>query len=600
MQESVASITRKQRLVVAVTAVGVALSRLIALSKTPWDWDEVLFCLAVQEYEVTAHQPHPPGFPLYIALARMARWITDTDFHALQAVNLVAAMLVFPVVFWLARSFRFDFHGSLAAAILFSFLPNVWYHGGTAFSDVPAMVLFLAAIAAYMHSGNRVDARLYLAASLLLAAGMLIRPQNAVVAAFPWAVATYRLVRGKRFGAVIGCNMLVVALVAAGYGIAAYDCGFQAYVDSVRSHSKFVKEADSFRNAARPPLWRVLLTQLDPYDAGKVSLFLNVLVLAALIRGARNRVLEVALTFLPFFVFALFTVNPAGSSRFGLNFMAGFVLLAVEGAAVIAALVGRRYSPRAAFAVRVAVIAAIALRFATWTLPALETTRTTVAPPVAAAQWLQDHVPTTSVVFVDETVWPWVRYFAPGHKQVRPGNPANIVSSPEAKGGWYIANAPTKARDAIMFVRPRGRISNLVVKRSFEAFVQPAGSVAHFGAGWHGIEGDMTHSWRWGEQLSFVVLGPIEGKAELQLKFALPLKNLEPPLHVTFTFNGQRLATVPIVEAENEVRFVVDARGDAPNLLRIDVSDSFVPAEAGSHDHRELALMLYDYTWRKL
>ena len=35
-------------------------------------WDAIQFALALGEYDVVRHQPHPPGYILYVALGRLA------------------------------------------------------------------------------------------------------------------------------------------------------------------------------------------------------------------------------------------------------------------------------------------------------------------------------------------------------------------------------------------------------------------------------------------------------------------------------------------------------------------------------------------------
>ncbi len=597
MHGSEISIARKQRYIVGITAAIIALTRFVSLSKTPWDWDEVLFCLAVNDYNVAWHQPHPPGFPLYIALGKLVRIFADSDFHALQTVNVIAAMCAFPVMFWTARAFQMSFHGAMAAGILFAFLPNVWFYGGTAFSDLPAALLFLAAIGAYVGSGT--NARRYLLGSVLLAAGVLFRPQNAVVAVFPWTIATIRLLRAKQWRALIAGTLATVIVVAVGFGAAMWVTGAEAYVGSLRAHSAYVKMADSVGSPSRPPLGEVLLTQLDPFEGGKASLVMALLALVAIVGGRRRTVAEVLLTFVPFFIFALFTVNPLGASRFSLNYIAGIVLLAVEGAAVLGRVAGRMH-PRADLALRTAVIAAVAIRFATWTLPAFEVPRSTVSPPVAAAMWLRNNVPLSRTVFVDESIWPWARYYAPDHKQVRPRMPFNVIMNPESAQGWYIGNGVTDSDGAIRFIRPRTRIWNLVTKRSFESYVQPSSNVVMFGRGWYGPEGDMTDAWRWSSDRSLLLLGLAPGKGELRLKFSLPLDSLQKPVTVTLRYNGDVLDTIVAEEGEHDVRYVVPSRTTTPNMLNIEVSDSFVPAEHGSHDKRRLALMLRKVSWKKL
>src|SRR5262245_46197595 len=58
---------------IAAATLATAVSRVLALARTPWDWDELLFMLALDHYDVAAHRPHPPGFPLYIFAAKVVR-----------------------------------------------------------------------------------------------------------------------------------------------------------------------------------------------------------------------------------------------------------------------------------------------------------------------------------------------------------------------------------------------------------------------------------------------------------------------------------------------------------------------------------------------
>src|SRR5687767_9684327 len=126
-------ITARQRAIVIVVALVCAATRFLALARSVWDWDEALLTMALRDYDVTFHHPHPPGFPVFIALARVARLVVSDDFRALQAVNLVAALLVFPAVYLFARELRLRFLTCVMAGALFAFFPNVWFFGGGAF-----------------------------------------------------------------------------------------------------------------------------------------------------------------------------------------------------------------------------------------------------------------------------------------------------------------------------------------------------------------------------------------------------------------------------------------------------------------------------------
>lgn len=573
-------------------AVLVALTRFATLSHGPWDWDEILFCLALSDYNVAIHQPHPAGFPLFILLGKIARVFASSDFHALQAVNVLASLFVFPVMFAAARAFRLDFVPSLSAALLFSFLPNIWFYGGTAFSDPLAMVLFLGAIAGYLLAG--LDTRRYVIASLLMAAGILVRPQNAVVAVFPWTIATVQLLRARRFRAVVAGSIVLVLLLGIGYGAAAYATGIDGYVASLRGHSIYVTRADSFANEARQPLLEVIRMQLDPFDSAKVALALNLLALVGIVVGRRRVAAEVLLTFTPFFLFSALAANPAGTSRFSLNYLAGIVILAAEGTDAIA-----RRLPRARIAIHAVVVAVLLGRLITWGWPAFTLPRATDAPPTAAAMWLRDRVPPSSTIFVHGSAQPWATYFLPKHPRVVVDSTTSILAHPGAANGWYIAAMPPPPEGATEFLRPRNRTWNIVTKRGFEAFVQPTREVAGFvDDGWYNLEDDGQNTWRWSKRIALMRFGPSADERELRLRFHVPVEASPHPVHVTFTFNGEPLDTI-VAKPDNDVRYVVRPRADRVNELRLELSHAYVPAQHGSHDNRELGLMLRSWSWRR-
>jgi len=597
-------LNKRQHIALVALTILVGATRLYPLSQGPWDWDEILFCLAIDNYDVALHQPHPAGFPLFIFLGKIARLFVSTDFHALQAVNVLASMAVFPVMYWVARAFRLDFLASVGAALLFAFLPNVWFYGGTAFSDPLGMVLFLGAIAAYLTAG--LDTRRYVIASIWLATAILVRPQNLFVAIFPWTLATVRLVRAKQWRALIAGTVTVVLLVGIGYGGAALATGVESYVNALRGHSHYVARADSIASQDRPPMLEVFRLQLNPFDSAKVALVMNVLALLAIVFGRRDVRNAVLLTYLPFMLFSAFAANPLGASRFSLNYLAGVVILVVEGIDVLARWVSRglakwtsRGSVDARVPIRAVVLLALMGRLIVWAIPAFAVPRTTDAPPTAAAQWLNRNVPMNRVLFVDHSMWPWMRYYAPRHQQQMVFSPEQVLTHPRAVNAWYVALAPPPDDGAIAFRRPRNRTWNIVTKRAFEAFVQPTAEVVGFAYGWFALEEDGVSSWRWSGPRAYLLLGPDDGPRELRLKFFAPAYVSGKPVRVTFTFNDQVLGTVDAKE-ETDVRYVVRGRSDSVNLLRVDIHDTFIPAQDGkSTDHRELGIMLRSCTWRR-
>ena len=76
-----------KRLVVAVILHVVVL--LLVMPATPWEFDEPLFFQALHRYDPLAHHPPPPGYPLFILFAQVARMIVPDDFATLVLISVL-------------------------------------------------------------------------------------------------------------------------------------------------------------------------------------------------------------------------------------------------------------------------------------------------------------------------------------------------------------------------------------------------------------------------------------------------------------------------------------------------------------------------------
>jgi hypothetical protein len=72
------------------------------LASTLEDLDSVNFALGVRAFDPTLHRPHPPGYPIYIALAKIARLVLSEP-HALAVVSALFGALA---IFFLLRLFQ--------------------------------------------------------------------------------------------------------------------------------------------------------------------------------------------------------------------------------------------------------------------------------------------------------------------------------------------------------------------------------------------------------------------------------------------------------------------------------------------------------------
>src|SRR5436309_2701415 len=111
-----------------------ALSLLTIVSRLPYrarllyNWDAVQFALALHEYDLLKHQPHPPGYILYVVLGRLVNvWLHDPTASYVVLAVAFSGLTTF-VVFYLARAV-YDRTTALAAAALLAVSPLFWFYG---------------------------------------------------------------------------------------------------------------------------------------------------------------------------------------------------------------------------------------------------------------------------------------------------------------------------------------------------------------------------------------------------------------------------------------------------------------------------------------
>jgi hypothetical protein len=168
--------------------VAAALSLLTAASRLPYrarmlyNWDAVQFALALREYDVVKHQPHPPGYVLYVLLGRLVNaWLGDPT-AAYVVLAVVFSGLTTFVVYYLARV-AYDRATALAAATLLAVSPLFWFYGsvGLTYSGEALVASTVAYFAFRALNGSVTDA--WISAGYLGIAGGL--RQSVLLLLFP-------------------------------------------------------------------------------------------------------------------------------------------------------------------------------------------------------------------------------------------------------------------------------------------------------------------------------------------------------------------------------------------------------------------------------
>ena len=76
----------------AIILLAVSCLHVLAWSNHPPDVDPINFMAALQDYNISQDAPHPPGYPLYVALAKVTKFIVGPN-HAFQLVNLAMVLI---------------------------------------------------------------------------------------------------------------------------------------------------------------------------------------------------------------------------------------------------------------------------------------------------------------------------------------------------------------------------------------------------------------------------------------------------------------------------------------------------------------------------
>jgi hypothetical protein len=569
------ALTAAQRSILVAVTLATAITRWLALAATPWDWDEMLFILAMRRYDVAAHHPHPPGFPLWIAFADAVHALGLDEFHALQCVAFVGAVAIVPAMFFLCRELRMRFSTSLAAAAILAFFPNVWFFGGTALSDVPSMTVVLVALA-LLFRGCR-ERWAYFGGAVVLAVAAGFRPQNLLIGLAPALLAS----AFQKWRDVVVAALLGAAIVGASYGVAIEKTGWTEYRETVAAHSDYIAKTDSFRSAARPPLPRVFVDffirpyRVPPINVA-VTLFATISFGAGLVKR-RPHVLAMLAAFGPFCIFAWLMLDRFSASRFSIGYAPLIALLVADGIAIVARCE----------VIEAAIGTLLAGAMIVWAWPALSVVRTTTSPPVQAIEWIRAHVDRRTPLYVHLGMAPYAQALLPDRE-------LRYVMTPPAQ--W--AGGPTplflrEDRGPTTFSRERGHLWWLTRQRYFDVSVTPVTARAAMRSGWYQEEGSGGARWRWMGGRAVVELPPARRRAHLLLSFYVPLDVLRAQPNVEVRLNGATVARVHATAPNLDIERDVDAKSDGPNELVIETDQTVQPP----NDLRTLGLRLNALEW---
>ncbi|HZE36255.1 MAG TPA: glycosyltransferase family 39 protein [Candidatus Eisenbacteria bacterium] len=192
------------------------LAALTLISRWPYrarmlyNWDAVQFALALREFDVAKHQPHPPGYLLYVALGRLLNIPLGDPNLAYVALAMVFSAATTVAVYWLARAL-YDRVTAAAAATLLAVSPLFWFYGSVGLTYA-GEAFGASLVAAFAYGALRGSPRALYGCAVAIGLVGGIR-QSVLVLLFPLCVACAVLgVRSLRRLMVAASLMVVVVL----------------------------------------------------------------------------------------------------------------------------------------------------------------------------------------------------------------------------------------------------------------------------------------------------------------------------------------------------------------------------------------------------
>ena len=115
------------------------------------DIDSVNFALGVRDFDVARHQPHPPGYPVFIALGKVstaalkAAGVASAEPRALALLSALAGTALIPLLFALFRRLAADDNLAWWAMAVAICSPLLWFTALRPLSDLTGLALAVAA-----------------------------------------------------------------------------------------------------------------------------------------------------------------------------------------------------------------------------------------------------------------------------------------------------------------------------------------------------------------------------------------------------------------------------------------------------------------------
>ena len=598
--------------------------RATALPASLWEWDEVGFARGMRDFDLAAHSPHPPGFPVFIALAKLLRMLLADDQTALIGVNLLFSSFLGVVLYLLYREFGLDRSTAIVGAVLCCLAPAivVWSNAGR--SDSPALVTGLTVI--WLALRGRRSERALLGAALLCGLGAGIRVTIVPFAGIVLSLVLLNRLYQRHWRAVIGSLLLVAGGVLLWYLPLVQATGWNEYQQILRTQSAFIAAHDTIWSGQWTLAERLSAFLVRVWGEWRIAVVVNIsaaLGVVALIRvrhpsapaepaRCQSALFWISASFVPLLVFTILVNSPTAAIVYSLPYIPFFTGLAATGIIGTLRLLFRasRQAPRPFATVAGAGLAMVlAIVFILWSLPAARLLRREVSPPARAAEYLRRRFdPAQDKLYYDELLTQHAIYYfrAAGRSEIEQFLPDEELSLnliyPENRDFrriYLLSTAPIPGLINQRFGWSAGtgleRLKPLSFGRYLEVYLSEPGQARNvvWSSGWFEAESLGPQSWRWMGKAGRVGLFNEADRMRLRIRGRLPA----PEGRLSVRVDGREVGVL----AEQEVDFSLPVEvkpGASWSMLTLESDRTYIPKQNGEgSDERELGFQCFSIGW---
>ena len=608
---------RELGLAMGLLLIGIV-SRILAIPASFWEWDEIGFARALHHYDIGAHSPHPPGFPVFIAMGRIAWSLWQNDQAALISVNLLFSATLGVVLYLLYREILNDRPIALAGALLGLFTPAIWIYGGFGRSDNPALVTGLLVI--WLALCGRRSSRALWAGALLLGLGSGIRVTMVPFAGPVLGLVLLRYLVRREWRAPLKALIAATAGWLSWYVPLIRLTGWSEYNAIMRVQSAFISTHDTIWSGEWSLEERLngffISVWGDWRIAAMVYLTAGIGGIVLLLSRRRAALGWLLLAFVPVLVFTTVVNTPTAAAVYSLPYLPLFTILGacglMSGARALGGLVwSERPMGLATFALTVPFL--LAALSAIWTYPTIRLIHRTPSPPAQAISYLQKRVDQSrDKIYFDERMLQHATYHfrTRGETEIE----ERLKDEEIALNLVHPENRYFQKTFLLTDERPQGEISQhfrwpggaglerlrpLSFGRYFDLYVSEAGRSRDYAwsSGWYDFEREGLQIWRWMGSTGRIALFNGGTRMRLRIRGRLPVAG--EPLRIAI--DGDELARVGGPEVDYRTTITIPGAGSSGplwSILSLEAGQTFVPARSGGGgDLRELGFQCFGIEW---